>query len=64
MRDTPFVVGMGQILVEGGKVDANLGGAESMIGKAADAGCNVVVFARVFGCRVDVSPCVRAGQAL
>jgi predicted amidohydrolase len=35
--------GMGQILVEGGAVEANLGRAEAMIRQAARAGCDVVV---------------------
>lgn len=36
-------VGMGQIRVEGGAVEANLGRAEAMIRQAANAGCAVVV---------------------
>ena len=43
MADTAFTVGMGQTLVEGGQVDANLTRAEGMIGKAVEAQCDVVV---------------------
>ncbi len=38
-----FKLGMGQLLVEGGKVDENLGRAKSMISRAANAGCSLVV---------------------
>ncbi|MFI5378389.1 MAG: carbon-nitrogen hydrolase family protein [Tepidisphaerales bacterium] len=43
MGDDTFKLGMGQILVEGGRVEANLARAEAMIGAAAEAGCRVVV---------------------
>jgi predicted amidohydrolase len=36
-------IGMGQIRVEGGAVEANLARAEGMIAQAADAGCEAVV---------------------
>jgi predicted amidohydrolase len=36
-------IGMGQIRVEGGAVEANLARAEAMIGQAANAGCDVVL---------------------
>ena len=36
-------VGMGQILVEGGRPNENLARAEAMVGRAAEAGCDVVV---------------------
>lgn len=36
-------IGMGQIRVDGGAAEANLGRAEAMIRQAADAGCDVVV---------------------
>lgn len=36
-------IGMGQILVEGGQIDANLRRAVAMIGDAAAAGCSIVV---------------------
>ena len=36
-------IGMGQIRVEGGAVGANLGRAEAMIRRAAEAGCDAVV---------------------
>jgi predicted amidohydrolase len=38
-----FKLGMGQTLVQGGEVDANLERAEVMIGQAAEAGCEVVL---------------------
>jgi predicted amidohydrolase len=38
-----FMVGMAQMLVEGGESDANLTRAEEMIARAADDGCAVVV---------------------
>ena len=38
-----FLLGMGQILVEGGEAAANLKRAWSMVGRAADAGCHIVV---------------------
>src|SRR5262245_50057400 len=38
-----FQLGMAQILVEGGKPDANLDRAVAMIQRAADLGCRVVV---------------------
>ena len=38
-----FKLGMGQILVEGGRPDANLKRAEDMIGRAARSGCSIVV---------------------
>jgi predicted amidohydrolase len=37
------MLGMGQMRVEGGEVEANLGRALEMIGQAARAGCSVVV---------------------
>ena len=43
MAGIQFTVGMGQTLVEGGHVDANLVRAEAMIGQAAEADCDVVV---------------------
>ena len=36
-------IGMGQILVEGGKRDANLGRASAMVRRAANKGCDIVV---------------------
>jgi predicted amidohydrolase len=42
-KKSSYLVGMGQLLVEGGKPDANLTRASRMIQKAADAGCAVVV---------------------
>lgn len=36
-------IGMGQILVEGGQPEANLGRAVAMVGRAAEAGCGIVV---------------------
>jgi predicted amidohydrolase len=41
--DSAMKIGMGQIGVEGGAVEANLGRAEYMIQRAADAGCDAVV---------------------
>lgn len=38
-----YRAGMGQILVEGGRPEANLARAEAMIGRAAAEGCRVVV---------------------
>ncbi len=38
-----YRVGMAQILVEGGRPDANLGRAALAIGEAADRGCRLVV---------------------
>ena len=38
-----FLLGMGQMRVEGGRVEANLRRAEAMIADAARAGCRVVV---------------------
>jgi predicted amidohydrolase len=43
MRPAAFKLGMGQMLVEGGRVEANLGRAEAMIAGAAAAECRVVV---------------------
>lgn len=43
MASTRYRVGMGQILVEGGRPEANLDRAEAAIGQAADAGCRLVV---------------------
>lgn len=45
-----YKVGMGQILVEGGEVEANLGRAAAMIGKAAGAGCKIVVLPECLDC--------------
>ncbi len=38
-----FMVGMGQMLVEGGKREANLARAEKMVGRASDEGCAICV---------------------
>ena len=38
-----FTLGMGQTLVQGGQVDANLERAEAMVERAAEANCEVVV---------------------
>ncbi|MDP6040059.1 MAG: carbon-nitrogen hydrolase family protein, partial [Candidatus Latescibacteria bacterium] len=38
-----FMLGMGQTLVQGGEVEANLERAETMIGQAAESGCDVVL---------------------
>lgn len=43
MSNPAFKLGMGQMLVEGGQVEANLQRAEAMIAAAANAGCRVVV---------------------
>jgi predicted amidohydrolase len=43
MSSGTFKLGMGQMLVEGGRVDANLQRAEAMIAAAAHAGCRVIV---------------------
>jgi len=40
---TEFTVGMAQMLVEGGAIEANLARAEEMIVRAADAGCALVL---------------------
>jgi len=42
-RNKPFALGMGQMLVEGGKVEQNLKHAREMIGNAAKQDCKVVV---------------------
>jgi len=42
-KNEPFALGMGQMLVEGGKVDQNLERARLMIENAARQGCTVVV---------------------
>jgi predicted amidohydrolase len=41
--DASMRLGLGQLLVEGGRPHENLARAESMIGRAADAGCRLVV---------------------
>jgi len=38
-----YKVGMGQILVEGGAVEANLNRAVSMIDQAAEKGCQIII---------------------
>lgn len=38
-----FLLGMGQLLVEGGKIDENLNRATDMIARASSAGCRIVV---------------------
>jgi len=38
-----FRLGMAQVLVEGGRIEANLARAELMITRAADEGCAAVV---------------------
>src|SRR4051812_47788772 len=43
MGDRGFRAGMAQILVEGGRPDANLGRAEGAIGRAAAEGCRLVI---------------------
>jgi len=43
MMTTRYTLGMGQLLVEGGKLDANLARAARMIRQAADEGCSIVV---------------------
>lgn len=43
MAERPFTLGMGQMLVEGGRVEANLCRAEAMIAAAGRAGCRAVV---------------------
>jgi predicted amidohydrolase len=40
---SPYRAGLGQILVEGGKPAENLDRAVAMVGRAAEAGCRVVV---------------------
>jgi predicted amidohydrolase len=40
---SPFKVGLGQLLVEGGRPHENLGRAEAMIARAAEAGCRLAV---------------------
>ena len=45
-----YKVGMGQILVEGGAVEANLGRAVSMIEKAAENGCKIVILPECLDC--------------
>lgn len=40
---TRFMVGMAQMLVEGGRLEANLARAEAMIAQGADEGCALVV---------------------
>jgi predicted amidohydrolase len=39
----PFRVGLGQLLVEGGRPEENLARAEAMVGRAAGEGCRLVV---------------------
>src|SRR3954468_8158291 len=43
MVDRGYRAGMAQILVEGGRSDANLGRAEGAIGRATAEGCRLVV---------------------
>ncbi len=43
MKDSSFLLGMGQMRVEGGEIGANLDRAQSMIEQAADRGCRVIV---------------------
>ena len=43
MGKSGFRLGMGQMLVEGAKVDSNLGRAVKMLEDAADRGCHIVV---------------------
>ncbi|MGC8793933.1 MAG: carbon-nitrogen hydrolase family protein [Bryobacteraceae bacterium] len=43
MRDSEFLLGMGQMLVEGGDVEGNLQRAAGMIYEAAARGCRIVV---------------------
>jgi predicted amidohydrolase len=43
MGERSFRAGLAQILVEGGRPDANLARAEGAIGEAADEGCRLVV---------------------
>ncbi len=43
MSNSLFQLGMGQILVTGGQIAANLARATDMITQAADAGCRIVV---------------------
>ncbi len=45
-----YKVGMGQILVEGGAVEANLKRATAMIGRAAASGCRIVVLPECLDC--------------
>ncbi|MCJ7682215.1 MAG: carbon-nitrogen hydrolase family protein [Candidatus Aminicenantes bacterium] len=45
-----YKVGMGQILVEGGAVEANLNRAVSMIEQAAKSGCRIVVLPECLDC--------------
>lgn len=49
MRES-FWLGMGQMLVEGGAVEDNLGRARGMIGEAAGRGCQVVVLPECLDC--------------
>ena len=43
MSELCFKLGMGQILVEGGQPDRNIGRAVDMISRAAEEGCRIVV---------------------
>lgn len=43
MAQSEFLLGMGQMLVEGGEVEGNLQRASRMISEAAERGCRVVV---------------------
>jgi len=45
-----YDVGLGQILVAGGAVEANLERAAAMIGRAADEGCRMVVLPECLDC--------------
>ncbi len=50
MSEAHYAVGMGQMLVEGGKVSDNLNRAVAMIGKAAEAGCRIVLLPECLDC--------------
>ncbi|MEK7406473.1 MAG: carbon-nitrogen hydrolase family protein [Acidobacteriota bacterium] len=43
MADFDYLLGMGQMLVEGGDVQGNLGRAERIVCEAAERGCRIVV---------------------
>ncbi len=50
MGGLDFTLAMGQLLVEGGKVDENLARAEKMIHDAAQKGCQVIVLPECLDC--------------
>lgn len=45
-----YKVGMGQILVEGGAVEANLNRAVAMIEQAAESGCRIIILPECLDC--------------